>query len=200
MSDLCDTASAGIVVRDERGRVLLLTRATAPAGVAPAAGHVFDGHEVLRDDGSVDVEASFRAAAVAELAEELGLSVSPEALTEVTGGWRPSPCRRALPPRAEAGHEWRVYAAAAAEVSGVLTPSPDEASGARWYPADEVQALAERTGAQAAGLVSDAEFAADPGIQAVWVRWLADAGVVSVSPDVLAAIDRMLLHQARTCR
>ncbi|WP_170201345.1 NUDIX domain-containing protein [Actinocorallia herbida] len=200
MSDICDTASAGVIISDAEGRLLLLTRATAPAGVAPAAGHVFDGHEISGDDGGLDVEASFRAAAIAELAEELGLTVRDAEMSEVTGGWRPSPCRRALPPGREPGHEWRVYRADAAAVTGVLAPDPQEAAGARWYTPAEVQALADRTGAQATGTVSDADFAADPGIQAVWVRWLADAGLVAVPEHVLDAIDRMLVHQALTCR
>ncbi|WP_460304525.1 NUDIX domain-containing protein [Actinocorallia aurea] len=197
---MCDTASAGVIIEDGEGRVLLLTRATAPSGLAPAAGHVFDGHEIEGADGALDEEASFRAAAIAELAEELGLTLRDADMAHVTGGWRPSPCRRPLPPGCEPGHEWRVYRASASSVTGVLAPAPDEAKGARWYTPAEVQALADRTAAQALGTVSDAEFDAAPGLQAVWVRWLADAGLVSIPEPLLDAIDRMLVHQALTCR
>ncbi|MCD0450002.1 NUDIX domain-containing protein [Actinocorallia sp. API 0066] len=197
MTDICDNASTGVIVADAAGRLVLLTRAQPPAGIAPAAGHVFDDHAVLRPDGTVDEDTSFRAAAVAEVEEELGLTVAVADLEEVTRGWRISPCRRPLLPGREPGHAWRVYRAPA---TGLLTPSPTETRGARWYTPAEVQSLADRTAAFACGDVSEAAFDASPGLQPVWVRWLVDAALVTVSAAALTAIDALLHHQAHTCR
>jgi 8-oxo-dGTP pyrophosphatase MutT (NUDIX family) len=170
VSGRCDNTSAGVIIRDAGGRFLVFDRNTFPAGTAPAAGHV-DGH------------GGFGLAARAEVTEELGLTVT--SLRQVTGGWRPNLCRRGPGPRG-AGHLWAVYLA---ETTGVLRPSPRETRNARWLTAGGLQALAARTAAFARGRLAAADFARLPGIEPVWVQWLADARIIATGPADLAVID-----------
>ena len=177
MPGRCDNASAGILIRDDHDRYLMFDRNTLPHGCAPCAGHVFDEH------------ASYPDAARAEVAEEVGLAV--EHLTSLpAGGWRDNRCNR-RPGRLGVGHEWRIYQA---EVSGELNPSPRETRNVRWLTLAEIQALAGRTAAHASGLVSAAEFAADPGIEPVWVRFLTDLHLITMAAGDLEAIERVACH------
>lgn len=168
----CDNASVGVLI-ERAGRHLMLERARPPAGIAPAAGHVFDEHSSYED------------AAAAEVREELGLQVI--SLAAVTGGWRPNRCRRGAGPRGH-GHEWRVFRAV---VTGDLSPSADETRGAAWLDTGDIQLLTGRTIAFAHGQLGPAEFAARPGIEPVWVQWLADAGIITASAGDLAAVDSL---------
>jgi ADP-ribose pyrophosphatase YjhB (NUDIX family) len=168
---VCDHKSVGVLLPDEAGRRwLMFRRVRFPVGIAPAAGHV-DGH------------GGFAAAARAEVGEELGLQV--QVLRQVTGGWRPYPCRR-LASQPLPGHRWAVYLA---EATGQLRPDPAEAAGARWYTRAELQRLADRTVAHALGLITPVEFAADPGLEPVWLDWLRAAGLIEVEPTDLYAVD-----------
>jgi ADP-ribose pyrophosphatase YjhB (NUDIX family) len=171
-SGVCDNTSAGVIIGDGAGRYLVFDRATFPPGTAPVAGHV-------------DEHGGFEEAAFAEAAEEVGLTVT--GLRQVTGGWRDNACRRA-PGRLGTGHEWSVYQAT---VSGELRPSLRETRNARLLTAGQLQDLAARTASYAHGLLTDAEFAASPGIEPVWAQWLTDAGIIHVPPADLAAIDRL---------
>lgn len=100
-----------MLITDPDARLLVIERATAPVGIAPPAGYVFDAHP------------NYLAAARAEVAEELGLTVT--TLTKLpVGGWRPNRCRR-LPGPAGVGHFWQLYRAIA---DGTLRPSPREAA------------------------------------------------------------------------
>jgi len=166
---VCDNTSTGVIIEDPDGRYLVFDRNTFPPGTAPAAGHVDD-------------HGGFGQAARAEVAEELGLTVT--AMKQVAGGWRDNRCRRRPGPLGP-GHKWAVYLATA---SGILRPSPRETRNARWLARHELQALADRTASYARGRLTDAEFAAAPGIEPVWVQWLADAGIVAASAEDLAAI------------
>jgi ADP-ribose pyrophosphatase YjhB (NUDIX family) len=166
----CDNASVGVlIVRD--GRLLMFDRNTEPVGCAPVAGHVFDAHTSYDD------------AARAEVAEELGLTVETLELTPV-GGWRGNRCRR-LPGPNGVGHQWRVYLAT---VSGDLKPSPRETRNARWLDPAHLQQLARWTVMHARGEISADEFAADPGIEPVWCRFLMDLGFIRLSA---ADLDRV---------
>ena len=60
----CGTSVGVLVLNQGADRLLMITRATAPAGIAPVAGHALDEH------------ASYAAAARAEVAEEVGLQVT----------------------------------------------------------------------------------------------------------------------------
>ncbi|WP_309505372.1 NUDIX hydrolase [Streptomyces phytophilus] len=167
---VCDNLSVGVVITNAAGDYLMFDRATFPPGIAPCAGHI-DGHGTAED------------AARAETEEELGLTV--ERLTHVTGWWRPNRCRR-QPGARGVGHDWTVFRAS---VIGSLSPSVRETRNVRWIPASDLQALAERTLAHAHGRVAASEFTARPGVEPVWVQWLAVLGAVAVSPGDLRLID-----------
>lgn len=172
----CDNASVGIlIVRD--GQYLVFERATFPAGVAPAAGHVFDDH------------AGYIEAAHAEVAEELGLTVTHLELLPV-GGWRPNRCRR-QPGERGVGHQWQLYAA---EVTGDLDPSQRETRNVRWAGREELQGLAYLTVGYAHRWFNDEEFAARPGLEPVWVRWMAELGIIDVSGDDLVLIEALAAY------
>lgn len=201
MKKVCDSASVGVIVQreaaDGQAEYLLLTRATPPVGVAPAAGHVFDEHAQTADGRAlpcghpdIDETASYRAAALAEVEEELGLQASGLAL--VASGWRTAACRRQPGPRG-IGHEWRVYRATA---TGTLAPSERETHGARWYRAEEVQQLADRTIATLYGHLTWEQFTNSPGIEPVWVRWLTEAGIVHIDADALEDLEHELEHRS----
>ncbi|RAY16333.1 NUDIX hydrolase [Actinomadura craniellae] len=170
---VCDHASVGVLVRSGTGRWLMFDRATFPAGVAPAAGHVDDhgGPEQAARD---------------EVAEELGLTVAD--LRRVAGGWRPNRCRRAVAEGRTPGHHWTVYRAT---VTGDLAPSRRETRNARWLTDAQLQELTDRTAAHARGRLDAAEFAATPGIEPVWVWWLHVLGMVTVAGDDLARIQAL---------
>ncbi|MFC4507908.1 MULTISPECIES: NUDIX domain-containing protein [Streptomyces] len=170
----CDNTSVGIVITDHQGRYLMFDRATFPSGTAPAAGHI-DDHGTSEDAGRAEVE------------EELGLTVT--GLTHVTGGWRDNPCRR-LPGARSTGHrhEWTVYRAT---VTGDVTPSAHETKNVRWITPDALQELADRTVAYAQGRITDAEFEAAPGIEPVWMQWLANIAAINTSPDDLRRVDQL---------
>lgn len=163
----CDNASVGVVI-ESAGRVLLLTRAKPPAGIAPPAGHV-------DDHGSPDQ------AARAEVAEEVGLTVT--GLSKVLTGWRDNVCRRRTTGRV--GHQWTIYRA---QATGQLRPSRDETRGARWYSRAEVQRLADRTAAYAQGEVSEADWQRRPGLEPVWCHWLHELRLVRLSGTDLRRI------------
>jgi 8-oxo-dGTP pyrophosphatase MutT (NUDIX family) len=168
----CDNTSVGVLITDGEDRWLMFERATPPVGVAPAAGHV-DGH------GSPE-----RAAAV-EVSEELGLTIGQ--LTYVDGGWRGNRCRRVAGPQGP-GHLWTVYLARA---DGTPTPSAREVRRPHWFSRPELQRLASRTHAYARGHLTAAEFAAEPGVEPVWMRFLRDAGLVVLDESALAAVEEL---------
>jgi hypothetical protein len=64
-----------------------------------------------------------------------------------------------------------------------------ETRNVRWIPAADLQALADRTSAYAFGFVTDADFAARPGLEPVWGQWLDAAGAIDLSPGELRNID-----------
>jgi 8-oxo-dGTP pyrophosphatase MutT (NUDIX family) len=170
----CDNASVGILIRDDQGRYLMFDRNTFPAGVAPAAGHVFDDHP------------GYPEAAHAEVAEELGLTVVELELAKA-GGWRDNRCRRAPGPRG-VGHQWQVFTAT---VTGDLSPSQRETRNVRWLTAQDLQALADRTADHASGWLGTEQFAQHPGIEPVWVRFLVDLGIVTMPDPYLDLIEKL---------
>lgn len=146
----------------------MFERVNPPAGVAPPAGHV-------EDHGSPE------AAAAAEVFEEVGLQVV--SLTELATGWRDLRCgSRRLQALSGPSHVWTIYRAV---VAGEVAANVAEARHPNWFTRGEVQVLADRTVGYARGLVSAAEFAALPGLEPVWVDWLARLSWVDVAePDV----------------
>lgn len=169
----CDGHSVGVIIINAEGQVLIGDR-TDGAGAAPIAGHVYDAHP------------SPRAAARAEVLEEVGLTVT--TLTEITSGYRANRCKRGDGPTGP-GHTWHIYRARAA---GQLDVDPGSYTGIRWADADELRALTERTIAYARGRVQAAEWADRPGIELVWVLWLQMAAIVDVPRHALEQIERVI--------
>lgn len=166
----CDNASAGVLIRRD-GRYLTLTRVRPPAGVAPVAGHI-------------DEHGNPMAAARAEVAEEVGLTVVALARV-ITGRWRTNVCRRHPGPLG-LGHKWTVYLA---EVTGDLNPDEREARDLAWYSPAQLQILADHTTRYAQGHLSEEAFTARPGLEPVWAEFLAELHIIDLRPAELAAID-----------
>lgn len=160
MPYICDGNSVGVLIFDDHDRLLMITRAKPPAGIAPVAGHVKDENP----------EFTHLDAAVAEVSEEVGLAVAREDLVQVYARWQPNRCGAQVPAPSR-GHEWRVYRARS--WSGKITAAEDEVRGTAWYEPAQVQELADRTIAYARGRVSEEEWQARPGLEPVWVDILA---------------------------
>lgn len=167
----CCNHVVGVLIHDGDGRLLMFQRNTPPVGVAPVAGHV-DDHGNPED------------AAVAEVREEVGLTVT--RLWPLLSRWLPNVCRRPSP--AGIGHHWTVYRA---DTDGHVYADPREARHPRWYTPAEVQALADRTVEHARGRVTAAQFAVNPGLEPVWVLHLHDLGQVAVSDDDVALVGQL---------
>src|SRR5690606_28214073 len=88
---VCDQKTVGVLVT--RGpSTLMITRGTAPAGIAPVAGHwdLAPGTDHGGLTGPEDV-------AREEVAEEVGLTATALRPTTVRDEWIPTWCRRRLP-------------------------------------------------------------------------------------------------------
>lgn len=127
MIPLCDNKSVGVVITNLDGDVLLLERARFPLGLAPPAGHV-------------DEHGSYINAAVAEVNEEVGITLNQSDLVQkISHRSVQNKCRR------EGGeyHNWSIYTAVVNDTS--LSPDPHETNGATWYSKAEVQELVTKT-------------------------------------------------------
>ena len=172
MTKTCDGASVGVLLLDRHGRLLTFTRPDG-TGIACVAGHVYDEHENPED------------AARAEVHEETGLEVV--ALGKVSGGFRKNKCKRGNGPDG-VGHYWDIYLAA---WTGVPNPSIRETEDVRWRRPAELQELAEVTVSHARGLYSPQEWADKPGLEPVWVQWLWDADLISISLQDLHDVEQL---------
>ncbi|NYI99290.1 8-oxo-dGTP pyrophosphatase MutT (NUDIX family) [Streptomonospora nanhaiensis] len=174
MPDRCCGTSIGVLIIDLQGRLLMIERGWYPIGIAPVAGHIADAHTSPEE------------ALLAEVREEVGLTVTSHAM--VWSGWLPNLC--AGRPAALPGHRWVVGRAA---VTGELAPDPTETRGAAWYTRQAVGALAARTLDYARGGLTDAEFAARPGLEPVWLELLHVTRrlPLTLSPHELALVRRL---------
>lgn len=168
----CCGSSVGVLITDAAARLLMIERGWWPRGIAPVAGHVYDAH------------ADAAQAAVAEVKEEVGLSVvgEPRLLWEEH---RANRC--ASPPASPPGHYWWIYTATA---TGDLHPAPGETRGADWYAPAEVQTLARRTIAFAR-TGRPATDQPSGSLEAVWVEHLARIGLLDVAARDLDPIRRL---------
>jgi ADP-ribose pyrophosphatase YjhB (NUDIX family) len=177
-SKTCDNASVGVLAEytggNGRPRWLFIWRNTFPFSVAPVSGHVFDEHEHYTD------------AARAELKEEVGLEVTEVYWTPV-GGWRPNRCRRE-PGLLGTGHQWEVYIAYLGVSPPDLKLSQREVRLARWLSAPQVQLLANRTLLYVQGRVDESDWREAPGIEPVWVGFLAELDVIRMPAGSLELI------------
>lgn len=156
----CDNTSVGVILWTPEEKMALLLRKKFPIGYAPPAGHI-------------DEHGSSEQAATEEVQEEIGVTLAVGALRKIIDGRRvDNVCRR---PRGD-HHVWDVYEATVDEVP--MRPSEDETQGASWYSKVEVQQLADRTRAYQAGQIPGEEWAANPGLEEVWLDFLIEAGHV----------------------
>lgn len=158
---ICDNRFVGVLITDGEGRYLISDRAT---GVGLVCGHVGQ-HQAYRD------------AARAVAGGHTGLEVLTVHL--LAASWSPDPCRQG-PGQADIGQQWQIW--------GVLAcryPPPREASNVRWVSGRDLRHLAARTVLYHSGDISDAEFAADPGIAPEWVGVLERLLVITVPPGNL---------------
>lgn len=176
VTKVCDNTSVGVLIYEgnDSGRLLTIRRVKAPAGRAPVAGHV-------------DSHGSPREAAHTEAHEEVGLTISNSTL--VWKGWMPNVCPRQHGP-AGPGHEWTVFRAT--RFTGEVQTAPDETSEPRWLNRVTLRLLVDRTIDYADGLVTAEKFLAVPGLEPVWVTILHRIGVISVSDDALAGMERLM--------
>ncbi|TQE37429.1 NUDIX hydrolase [Streptomyces ipomoeae] len=170
-ADHCDHTSVGVLIPSPDG-LLVFERTTPPAGIAPVAGHV-------------DQHGSPEEAPLAEVAEEVGLTVTHLHLLLATR--RPNRCRRR--PTGPVGHRWWVFEA---QASGPLRPSPREVRAPRWIHPAQLQPYALRTTAYAQGHLSRQAFEQEPGLAPVWVRFLNDLQLVTLPDDALDQIDTVI--------
>ncbi len=172
----CDNTSiGGIVTATSRpgSPVLMFRRLRPPHGIAPVAGHI-------------DRHGNRRQALDAEVREETGLTVvEAREITPPHGVWRDNVCRRHPGPRGF-GHRWHIFRAVA---DGDLTPATPESADLQWVDKTRMKILLNRTIEHAHGRVSDQDFAANPGLEPVWVRFLHLAGYLSCRPGDLTAVD-----------
>lgn len=153
---VCNNTSCGMVVKDAKGRYLLIERMNYPKGFACPAGHLEQGE-------------SFEQAAKRELKEEVGLEAA--FLTELLHKKMQNPCRRP----GGSWHEWKVYGV---EAKGNVAIEPSEAKKYVWLTQDEIRQMAERTALYEKGSVSEDEWNARPGLEPAWRDLLRDLGII----------------------
>lgn len=156
MTKRCCGTSVGVIITDEADRMLMVTRGWWPRGTAPVAGHVKDAHTTVA------------AALVAEVEEEVGLTVTGDRL--LWEGHLPNLCA-SLPHQPRPGHYWHL---ATATAEGEVVAAPGETKGAHWYTRSKVDALAKatldhyRSGGEAADQPDDS-------LEGVWLKLLFEA-------------------------
>lgn len=179
MTPCCGT-SIGVIITDAAGRLLMIERGWYPVGIAPVAGHIADAHT------------DATSALVAEVSEEVGLTVASYRIG-AEDFWLPNLC--ASPPAPIPGHRWVL---GMATVTGELAPDPTETKGARYYVPGEAEALVERTLSLGRDEITDAQFAAEPGMEPVWIELLHRAGLRD-SSEAERAVARRLYTTPPTC-
>lgn len=100
----------------------------------------------------------------------------------------PHMCRRRPAPGREPGHDWSIYRA---DVTGDIAPGQGESQQVGWRTPGELAALADRTLAHARGDITAAQFAAEPGLEPVWVRWYAQLGVLDLADTDLTLVQQL---------
>ncbi|HIY42972.1 MAG TPA: NUDIX hydrolase [Candidatus Nocardiopsis merdipullorum] len=167
----CKTSVGVLILSEDRRELLMIERGTAPAGIAPVAGHALDEHD------------SYESAAREEVAEEIGLLVT--GLTRLPGGgYHPGRCRR----ENSTGHVWELFEAT---VAGNLDPSEREVRTVEWWDLSEIQPLADRTADYAAGRITTGEVAEDPGLEPVWCHHLTELGHIELLAEDLDRIEAL---------
>ena len=146
---VCDNTSVGVIVRHSNGKILLIERKKGQLGLACPAGHVDD-------------HGGFRAAARAELEEEVGLTA--KKLKEVYRGIHQNPCRR----KGGDHHQWVVYIAEVEDHNVIA--SEDETKGFRWVDAADLASSYHRSQRYMKGEISEEAWSQDPGLEPIWAQ------------------------------
>lgn len=123
----CCYSVVGVLIWHKE-KLLMFERMTEPLAIACPAGHIDD-------------HGSPHRAAVTEVAEEVGLTVTGLRLL-MTPHYDPRPCRRQKRLQEDTGHLWYIYEASVSHYE--VTVNPREAANPRWYSREELQALARR--------------------------------------------------------
>lgn len=172
----CDGHSVAVIIIDPQLGTLIGDISDG-RGASGVGGHVKDDFK------------SYVAAAHGEVREETGLTVT--SLTPLFDDevWRPNPCKRGDGPYGK-GHFWQVYVA---EAEGCLNPDKGSFSKMRWVSKADLQKLVERTLLRVRGELTDEEWVSEPGITFSWVRWLAEADLITVTGAELREIEKFML-------
>ncbi|MEU8306091.1 NUDIX domain-containing protein [Actinomadura sp. NPDC048955] len=172
----CDGYSVAVIIIDPQLGILIGDISDG-RGASGVGGHVMDDFK------------SYVAAAHGEVREETGLTVT--SLTPLFDDevWRPNPCKRGDGPHGP-GHFWQVYVA---EAEGCLKPDKGSFNKMRWVSRADLQKLVERTLLRVRGELTDEEWVSEPGITFSWVRWLAEAGLITVTGPELEEIEEFML-------
>jgi len=142
----CDNTAVGVLVIAPGGFTLLIHQ---PGRLILPVGHI-DGRGGPHD------------AADAIVAATTGLTVGRKQL--LGEAWQPIGCQRGQGTPAGDGHKWSLYVAMPR--GGALTGR------AQWLSHGQLQAAAERTADYAAGLITDQQWHARPGLDPVWAASL----------------------------
>lgn len=112
--------SAGAVIKNKKGEILMIERNIFPPGWAAPAGHV--------DEGEKPEEAMIR-----EVREEVGINVKDfKLLTHEFVDW--NECSKGI-----VGHDWHVYEVL--DYEGEIRRSEREVKGIKWVSIDELKKL-----------------------------------------------------------
>lgn len=114
----CDHQSVGVIITNERGEYLLLTRAKPPAGRAPVAGHV-------------DEHGGEHEAALAEAREEVGIDLTEVGIDRTAYGQMTNICRRPPSHPTHDGHYWTIFEAQVDDTVQTRFDA-DETRGGQW--------------------------------------------------------------------
>ncbi|MFI6513325.1 Pycsar system effector family protein [Streptosporangium sp. NPDC050855] len=163
----CDNRRVGILLDAGAGRWLMLHSANGITGLT----------------GHVDSYPNPEQAARALVADALDLTLTGLELVATT--WRGDHCERLAGSDSPDGHNWHLYRARVdLEALGIA-----QLQAVHCYTAEQLKERASRTALYASLQLSDAEFAADPGIAPVWVEWLITADVITMADGEKASID-----------
>jgi 8-oxo-dGTP pyrophosphatase MutT (NUDIX family) len=123
MSDICNHTSVGVILKQGE-KILLIKRRKFPISFACPAGHVDEGED-------------FEQAAIREIDEEVGLTITN--LQLVLSETLQNPCRR----KDGTYHDWKVYSA---DYHGEVVLATDEATEYCWVSQQELKKLLHGNG------------------------------------------------------
>ena len=121
----CCYSVVGVLIWNDEDQLLMFERNTPPEGIACPAGHI-------------DEHGTPEQAAINEVQEEVGLSVT--FLRPIWQGYLPYRCRRQSD-NGDGGHVWFIYSAGVENFE--VEASDRETRNAQWYDIAEIAMLAQ---------------------------------------------------------